>query len=105
MNYLPNILIAQGKFVSRHGSSFRPIFNNPKQLDIDHLVPLKEAHDSGAHAWSKSKKRDYANEMSHLDHLMAVVSEVNRSKGAKDPAEWLPLDQFYWNESIHVWNG
>ena len=45
------------------------------------------------------------NEMSHLDHLMAVVSEVNRSKGAKDPAEWLPLDQFYWNESIHVWNG
>ena len=34
MNDLPNILIAQGKFMSRHGSSFGPIFNNPKQLAI-----------------------------------------------------------------------
>ena len=28
--------------------------------------------------------------MSHPDHLIAVASGANRSKGAKDPAEWLP---------------
>ena len=75
------------------GSFTGKTFNNPKQLDIDHLVPLKEAHDSGAHAWSKSRKREYANDMSHPDHLIAVSSRANRSKGAKDPSEWLPPDQ------------
>jgi len=80
-------------------------FNNPKQLDIDHLVPLKEAHDSGAHAWSKSKKRDYANDMSHPDHLIAVSSRANRSKGAKDPSEWLPPDRSYWKQYVEVWVG
>ena len=80
-------------------------FNNPKQLDIDHLVPLKEAHDSGAHAWSKPRKREYANDMSHPDHLIAVSSRANRSKGAKDPSEWLPPDQSYWKQYAEAWVG
>ena len=81
------------------------IFNNPKQLDIDHLVPLKEAHDSGAHAWSKPRKWEYANDMSHPDHLIAVSSRANRSKGAKDPSEWLPPDRSYWRHYAQAWVG
>ena len=80
-------------------------FNNPKQLDIDHLVPLKEAHESGAHSWSKSMKRDYANDMSHPDHLIAVSSRANRSKGAKDPYEWMPPDRSYWRQYAEAWAG
>ena len=87
------------------GSFTGQTFNNPKQLDIDHLVPLKEAHDSGAHAWSKSKKRDYANDMSHPDHLIAVSARANRSKGAKDPSEWMPPDQSYWRQYAEAWTG
>ena len=69
-----------------YGSFTVRTFTNPRKLDIDHLVPLKEAHDSGAYAWSKSKKRDYANDMRHPGHLIAVASGANRSKDAKDPA-------------------
>ena len=87
------------------GSFTGQIFNNPKQLDIDHLVPLKEAHDSGAHAWSKSRKRDYANDMSYPDHLIAVAARANRLKGAKDPSEWLPPDKSYWRQYAEAWVG
>jgi len=59
---------------------------------------LKEAHDSGEHAWSKSRKRDYANSMSHPDHLIAVSSRANRSKSAKDPYEWMPPDRSHWRK-------
>ena len=85
------------------GSFTGKTYSNPKKLDIDHMVPLKEAHESGAYAWSKSKKRDYANDMSHPEHLIAVASGANRSKGAKDPAEWLPPDKSFWREYALAW--
>ena len=94
--------VSSGKW---HGSFTGKVFTNPRQLDIDHLVPLKEAHESGAHSWSKSRKRDYANDMSHPDHLIAVALGANRSKGAKDPAEWMPPDQTYWRQYAKAWAG
>ena len=33
------------------------------KLDIDHMVPLKEAHQSGAANWSRERKRAYANDL------------------------------------------
>ena len=87
------------------GSFTGKTFSDPKKMDIDHMVPLKDAHESGSYAWSKSKKRDYANDISHPDHLIAVASGANRSKGAKDPAEWLPPDKSYWREYARAWTG
>ena len=43
--------------------------------------------------------------MNHPDHLIAVASGANRSKGAKDPAEWLPPDLSYWREYARAWSG
>lgn len=62
----------------------------PGSFDVDHMVPLKEAHASGGNAWSKAKKEKYANDMSYKNHLIAVSAKSNRSKSDKDPAEWLP---------------
>ena len=31
-------------------------FTNPKDLDIDHFIPLKEADKSGAKNWTKEKR-------------------------------------------------
>ena len=66
------------------------VFTDASQLDIDHLVPLKEAHESGGHAWDAYRKRDYANDLSDPNTLIAVDRGLNRQKGAGDPAEWLP---------------
>jgi hypothetical protein len=57
---------------------------NSTKLDIDHMVPLKNAHDSGGWACDKDKKSAFANEMSQEDHLIAVTASANRGKVPED---------------------
>ena len=78
-------------------------FNDPGKLDIDHLVPLKEAHQSGAYAWDQAKRKAFANELKDSKHLIAVAASANRSKGAKDPAEWLPPNKAFWKKYAQAW--
>ena len=67
-------------------------FSTASRLDVDHMVPLKEAHESGAYLWSATKKKEYANDLSASESLIAVSGSANRSKGSRDPAEWLPIN-------------
>ena len=67
------------------------------------MVPLKEAHESGAANWSRERKRPYANDLDDPDTLIAVDRRLNRQKGAKDPAEWLPTDEAYQKEYAKAW--
>lgn len=85
------------------------IYKDPIELDIDHLVPLKEAFESGAYNWTKEKKKEYYNYMKDKNHLIAVESSLNRSKGSKDVFEWLPtknVDVYIaqWIEIKATWN-
>jgi hypothetical protein len=59
-------------------------------LDIDHMVPLAEAWDSGAGDWSASRREAYANDLGDSRSLVGVTASLNRSKGDQDVAEWLP---------------
>ncbi|GAB3159672.1 HNH endonuclease family protein [Myceligenerans halotolerans] len=61
----------------------------PSQISIDHVVALAEAWDSGANSWSTSRRQAFANDLDG-PQLIAVTTEVNSSKGAKDIAEWVP---------------
>lgn len=76
---------------------------DPSGLDIDHLVPLKEAWDSGAWAWSGAQRRAYANDLSDPRPLIAVTAAVNRSKGDKDPSNWLPSNSGYLCTYVSDW--
>ena len=66
------------------------MYIDPRKLDIDHMVPLKEAYVSGAKDWSIEQKKQYANDTENPNHLVAVYRSANRSKGSKDPARWMP---------------
>ena len=60
------------------------------------MVPLKEAHESGGHAWTAAEREAYANDLSNPEHLIAVKGGSNGSKRAKNPADWLPPNRAYW---------
>ena len=59
-------------------------------FDIDHVVALKEAWDSGAWDWTSARRKSYANDLGDWRSLRAVSAASNRSKSDKDPAQWLP---------------
>ena len=77
--------------------------SDPSDFDIDHMVPLAEAWDSGAGIWSDSRRRDFANDLSSSYSLIAVSSSSNRSKSDGDPADWLPPDSTYVCEYVQQW--
>ena len=66
------------------------VFTNPTSLDIDHMVPLAEAWRSGAWAWTAAQRMDFANDLEDSRSLLAVTASLNRSKGDRDVAAWLP---------------
>ncbi len=59
-------------------------------VQIDHLVPLHEAHGSGGAPWGPLRKRAFANDLADRRSLNAMTSTLNSSKSARDPGEWLP---------------
>ena len=67
------------------------VFTNPTGLDIDHMVPLAEAWRSGAWAWTASQRMEFANDLEDSRSLLAVTASLNRSKGDRDVADWLPV--------------
>lgn len=68
-------------------------WTDPADVDIDHMVPLAEAWDSGASDWSSADREAYANDLDDRRTLVGVTDSVNQTKGDQDPAEWLPDHQ------------
>ena len=79
------------------------VFADAGNLDIDHLVPLKNAHLSGGWQWDEDRKEAYANSMAEDYHLIAVDKRANRAKGARGPEEWMPPDETYHCQYAHDW--
>lgn len=79
--------LTSGRWVSPYDNAS---WTDIADLDIDHLVPLAEAWDSGASAWSAARRQSYANDLGDPRSLIAVTDNVNQEKGDQDPAEWVP---------------
>ncbi|MFI1436704.1 HNH endonuclease family protein [Streptomyces lydicus] len=66
------------------------VVDGPAGLDIDHMVPLAEAWDSGASQWTAARRQAYANDLAADRSLVAVTAKTNRQKADQDPADWMP---------------
>ena len=73
--------LSSGEWFSKYDNQ---TITDPSKIDIDHLVPLQEAWQSGAFAWTSKQRQDYANELKAANTLIAVSSSTNRSKGSKE---------------------
>jgi hypothetical protein len=71
-------------------------------VDIDHLVPLAEAWDSGASKWTTAQREALANDVTR-PQLLAVTDNVNQSKGDQDPATWVPSRSAYVCTYVRAW--
>ena len=72
-------------------------------FDIDHMVPLSEAWDSGAWNWNADQRKHFANDLDQPFFLIAVTASSNRSKSDRDPAEWMPPNAGYHCEYVRIW--
>ncbi|MEV7086843.1 HNH endonuclease family protein [Streptomyces sp. NPDC093085] len=77
-------------------------FTASSSLDIDHMVPLSEAWKSGASSWTTAQRQAFANDLTR-PQLVAVSASSNRSKGDKDPANWLPPLASYKCTYVRAW--
>ncbi|MDA9727431.1 HNH endonuclease family protein [Acidimicrobiaceae bacterium] len=92
--------VSTGKWFGYYTGQY---YYNASDLDIDHFIPLKNAHQSGGYSWSSTKKEEFANYRLDPDNLIAVNLSANRSKGAKGPDEWKPSNTEYWCEYAFDW--
>ncbi|MCA6093907.1 hypothetical protein LE181_17295 [Streptomyces sp. SCA3-4] len=63
---------------------------DPAHMDVDHIVPLRNAWGSGARSWSPQKRQEFANDTTATPQLIVVSTWSNRRKGDKGPDKWLP---------------
>ncbi|MFJ6705746.1 MULTISPECIES: HNH endonuclease family protein [unclassified Streptomyces] len=84
----PKCALSGGRWFSEYDQKWVTSY---RDLDVDHMVPLAEAWDSGAAGWTAARREAYANDQGAPNSLIAVSGSSNRSKADKDPADWMPV--------------
>ena len=92
--------VATGQWLTPYSAATVSV---PRELDVDHMVPLGNAHESGSWNWPSERKERFANYLDDPQHLIAVTARANRSKGAKGPDRWKPEEQTYWCQYAIDW--
>ena len=97
-----------GSGCSISGGRWFSIYDNVEttdssKFDIDHMVPLSEAWDSGAWNWNADQRKHFANDLDQPFFLIAVTASSNRSKGDRDPAQWMPPNASYHCTYVRIW--
>ena len=89
---LPSTMKANGQVYTPYSCiAFDITSSGTAATDIEHIVALAEAHDSGI---ADDRRRGFA---SDLDNLTIADPTVNRSqKSARDAAEWMPTHHRAW---------
>lgn len=78
-------------------------WDSPADVDIDHVVGLKEAWESGAYLWTTARRTAFANDLTDTRTLAVVTDTVNADKADRDPAEWLTPNSAHRCRYIGAW--
>jgi len=80
-------LTQHGRCTIDGGSWYSPYdgitLTSARKVDIDHMVPLAEAWDSGASGWTAARRRAFANDLSDprtIESFASVVQTLERLK-------------------------
>ena len=92
--------LAGGSWVSQFDNSKT---TNSSSFDVDHMVPLKEAWESGAYAWDSTTRTSFANDLAYEHSLIAVSAKSNRSKSDRDPNNWMPPASLFHCQYVGRW--
>ena len=77
--------------------------NASKDIQIDHVVPLKHAYQHGGYKWTPPVRCHYANFMGNEFHLMAVNGTENMRKSDHSPEEYVPPNSEYKCRYLGIW--
>ena len=69
------------------------VFDSLRDTEVEHIVALSEAHDSGLCSADAGTRREFSSDLLNLTLADPVV---NREKSGKDPGEWLPEVNRLW---------
>jgi hypothetical protein len=78
-------------------------YTEAADMDIDHMVPLKNSYTSGAWKWDNKRRCLYANFMKNDFHLFAIQGDENKVKGDSSPEKFMPPDPNYKCEYLANW--
>ncbi|XGC82332.1 DUF1524 domain-containing protein [Bdellovibrio bacteriovorus] len=74
-----------------------------REIQIDHMVPLKHAYMAGAWKWDYKTRCLYANYLGYKDHLIPATVHENTSKGDRGPEQYMPPELSYRCEYVKNW--
>ena len=80
-------VVLEGTLEDPYGGDEIAFDRADSEVDIDHVVALSDAWQSGAASWDDDTRRAFANDPLNL---LAVDAGLNRQKGDGDAATWLP---------------
>lgn len=96
-NHLPKLDVFKSEELGGiFGAYEDSCFDDYSDVDIEHLIAKREAHDSGMCEADIQTKINFAND---LENIALSSPSVNRGKSTKDPADWLPENNQCW----YVW--
>jgi hypothetical protein len=88
-------VVLTGRLLDPYSGRAVPFRRGPASADvqIDHVVALSNAWQTGAFRWTAAKRRLFANDPANL---LAVSGALNQQKGDGDAATWLPPARSAW---------
>lgn len=93
-------VVESGKWLDRYSNNE---YRSSREVQIDHMVPLKHAYLAGAFKWDYRARCLYANYLGYRHHLLPASIRENTSKGDRAPDRYLPSELSYRCQYIKDW--